>query len=132
MCGICGELFFNDHPVKELRNTLKQMGYIFYSTGDTEVVLKAYHARGENCVEKFNGMFAFVVYDQDNDCAFMARDRLGIKPLYFYQTPDSLMFASFLPALLQTGKIKKNIFKEALHYYMSFHEPTRDTVNIET
>lgn len=187
MCGICGELFFNNRPVTEqsitimnqamdrrgpdhedlyhgiwtafghrrlkiidlsdksnqpfidpalklilvfngaiynykaLRSELKQMGYTFYSKGDTEVILKAYHAWGETCVEKFNGMFAFVVYDQNNNCVFMARDRLGIKPLYFHKTPDSLLFASSLPALLQTGKIKKKISREALHYYLSFH-----------
>ena len=106
---------------KDLRIELKEKGYKFRSTGDTEVILKAYHAWGERCVEKFNGMFAFVIYDQNNNQVFMARDRLGIKPLYFHKSSGSLLFASSLPALLQTGKIEKKISKQALHYYMSFH-----------
>ncbi|GAB6146230.1 N-acetylglutaminylglutamine amidotransferase [Desulfocicer niacini] len=116
-------LVFNGaiYNYKKLRADLKQLGYTFYSKGDTEVILKAYHAWGENCVEKFNGMFAFVIYDQKNNCVFMARDRLGIKPLYFYRTQNSLIFASSLPAILKTGKIQKEISKEALHYYLSFH-----------
>lgn len=106
---------------KALKTELKQKGYTFRSDGDTEVILKAYHAWKDRCVEKFNGMFAFVIHDRNSDRIFMARDRLGIKPLYFYRTSESLMFASSLPALLQTGKIEKTISKEALHYYMSFH-----------
>ncbi len=106
---------------KELRSQLQQMGYSFYSSGDTEVILKAYHAWGESCVEKFNGMFAFAIYNQADNCVFMARDRLGIKPLYFYKTQDSLLFASSLPALLKTGRIEKTISPQALHYYLSFH-----------
>ena len=187
MCGICGEIFFNDQPVveqsievmnkamskrgpdhedtyhgiwtafghrrlkiidlseesnqpfvdaalglvivfngaiynyKELQIELKEKGYKFRSTGDTEVILKAYHAWGERCVEKFNGMFAFVIYDQNSNQIFMARDRLGIKPLYFHKSSESLLFASSLPALLQTGNIEKKMSKQALHYYMTFH-----------
>ncbi|SMD01695.1 asparagine synthase (glutamine-hydrolysing) [Desulfocicer vacuolatum DSM 3385] len=116
-------LVFNGaiYNYKELRADLKQMGYAFYSKGDTEVILKAYHAWGENCVEKFNGMFSFALYDQNNNSVFMARDRLGIKPLYFYKSENSLIFASSLPALLKTGRIKSDISTEALHYYMSLH-----------
>jgi asparagine synthase (glutamine-hydrolysing) len=106
---------------KTLKEELTQKGYTFYTTGDTEVILKAFHAWGENCVQRFNGMFAFAIYDQNKDRVFIARDRLGIKPFYFYKTANSLLFASSLPALLATGKIKKQISRQALHYYLTFH-----------
>ncbi len=116
-------LVFNGaiYNYKELRAQLETMGYTFYSKGDTEVILKSYHAWGENCAAKFNGMFAFVIYDQKSDLIFMARDRLGIKPLYFSTTANSFIFASSLSAILKTGRVKKEISKRALHYYMSFH-----------
>ncbi len=106
---------------KTLRNELIEKGYTFHTSGDTEVILKAYHAWGKDCVQHFNGMFAFVIYNQTEDKVFMARDRLGIKPLYFHKTGNSLLFASSLPALLATGKIKPKISTEALHYYLTFH-----------
>ena len=106
---------------KTLREELREKGYTFYSNGDTEVIIKAFHAWGENCVHRFNGMFAFAIYDQNKDRVFMARDRLGIKPFYFHKTEDSLLFASSLPALLATGKIPKQISPQALHYYLTFH-----------
>ena len=65
-------------------------------------------------MKRFNGMFAFAIYDQKQDTVFMARDRLGIKPLYFHKTTDSLLFASSIPALLATGRIKKKISGSAL------------------
>ncbi|MBF0468140.1 MAG: N-acetylglutaminylglutamine amidotransferase [Desulfamplus sp.] len=106
---------------KELRKVLQAKGYSFASTGDTEVILKAYHAWGEKCVEKFNGMFAFAVYDKKDDSVFIARDRLGIKPLYYAKTSGSILFASFLPAILATGKIERTLSPEAIHYYFTFH-----------
>ena len=116
-------LVFNGaiYNYKALRESLIQAGYTFSSTGDTETILKAYHCWGESCVEKFNGMFAFVIYDQRNDTVFMARDRLGIKPLYYHKTDRRLVFASSLPALLEAGGIEKEISSRALHYYMHFH-----------
>jgi asparagine synthase (glutamine-hydrolysing) len=106
---------------KILKDELIEKGYSFHTGGDTEVILKAYHAWGEDCVTRFNGMFAFAIYNQAKDKVFMARDRLGIKPLYFHKTGNSLLFASSLPALLATGKIKPQISAQALHYYLTFH-----------
>jgi asparagine synthase (glutamine-hydrolysing) len=106
---------------KILKDELIEKGYAFHTGGDTEVILKAYHAWGEDCVTRFNGMFAFAIYNQANDKVFMARDRLGIKPLYFHKTGNSLLFASSLPALLASGKIKPQISARALHYYLTFH-----------
>ncbi|MDT8377941.1 MAG: N-acetylglutaminylglutamine amidotransferase [Desulfotignum sp.] len=106
---------------KTLRDELVEKGYTFHTGGDTEVILKAYDAWGENCVQHFNGMFAFAIYNQTEDKVFLARDRLGIKPLYFHKTDSSLLFASSLPALMATGKIKPHLSVEALHYYLTFH-----------
>ena len=125
-------LVFNGaiYNYKALRETLIQKGYTFSSNGDTETILKAYHCWGEHCVEKFNGMFAFVVYDPRNNTVFLARDRLGIKPLYYHKTDRRLLFASSLPALLEAEGIKREISPRALHYYLHFHAvvPAPDTL----
>ncbi|MGH1352017.1 MAG: N-acetylglutaminylglutamine amidotransferase [Methyloligellaceae bacterium] len=105
----------------ELRKELQQKGYQFFSHGDTEVILKAYHAWGKECVKHFHGMFAFAILERDSKRVFMARDRLGIKPLYYTSTLNSFCFASSLPALLQSGGIDTSIDPVALNYYMSFH-----------
>lgn len=104
-----------------LRGELEAKGYRFFSHGDTEVVLKAYHAWGVHCVERFNGMFAFAIWDRDSDRLFLARDRLGIKPLYLVNLPGKLRFASSLPALLAAGDVAPDIDPVALHHYMTFH-----------
>ena len=105
----------------EIRRKLTARGYHFFSNSDSEVILKAYHAWGEDCVEKFNGMFAIVIHDNRSGRVFMARDRLGIKPLYFIKTPGVLRFASTLPALLKTMRRVPEIDPVSLHYYMTFH-----------
>ena len=105
----------------ELRSQLEKQGYRFFSTSDTEVILKAYHAWGRQCVEHFNGMFAFAVWERDSGRILLARDRLGIKPLYLADVPGALRFASSLPALLAGGEIDTGIDPVALHHYMTFH-----------
>ena len=80
----------------ELRAALEGKGYTFSSSGDTEVILKAYHAWGPRCVEKFHGMFAFAIWDRGNRTLTLARDRLGIKPLYLAPIKGGLRFASSL------------------------------------
>jgi asparagine synthase (glutamine-hydrolysing) len=106
---------------RALRTELEGKGYRFFSNGDTEVVLKAYHAWGERCVERFNGMFAFVIRERDTGRCFLARDRLGIKPLYYSQTDTRFRFASSLPALLAGDGVDTEIDPVALHHYMMFH-----------
>lgn len=105
----------------ELRQELQGQGYKFFSTGDTEVIVKAYHAWGAKCVEKFHGMFAFAIWERDSKRVFMARDRLGIKPFYYSKDNNVLRFASSLPALLKAGGVDTSIDPVALNYYMSFH-----------
>src|SRR5688572_22997537 len=73
-----------------LRKELEDKGYRFFSSGDTEVILKAYHAWGPECVERFYGMFAFAIHERDSGRMVLARDRFGIKPLYLQETPGRL------------------------------------------
>ena len=105
----------------ELRQELQDLGYRFFSTGDTEVILKAYHAWGRDCVKRFNGMFAFAIWERDTNRVCLARDRLGIKPLYLSELQGALRFASSLPALIASGEVDTDIDPVALHHYMSFH-----------
>ncbi len=106
---------------RELRNTLAAKGYRFFSQGDTEVILKAYAEWGPRCVERFYGMFAFALWERDSGRVVLARDRLGIKPLYYAELPGRLRFASTLPALLAAGGVDTSIDAAALHHYMSWH-----------
>ncbi|MDR6325990.1 asparagine synthase (glutamine-hydrolyzing) [Actinoplanes couchii] len=106
---------------RELRAELEAAGYRFTSTSDTEVILKAYHRWGTDCVNRFLGMFAFAVAEHDTGTVVLARDRLGIKPLYLAESPGRLRFASTLPALLAAGGVDTTIDKVALHHYMTFH-----------
>lgn len=119
--GLC--IVFNgciyDHL--ELRRELEGKGYRFFSKGDTEVILKAWHCWGPDCLQRFHGMFAFVIWERESGRVFAARDRLGIKPLYYAEIDDGLRFASTLPALLQAGGVDTSIDPVALHHYMSFH-----------
>ena len=126
------DLVFNGciYNYRELRDELAALGYRFFSNGDTEVVQKALHAWGIECVEKFNGMFAFAAYDRHTGRMVLGRDRLGIKPLYVSEAPDRLAFASTLPALLKAGGIDTDIDPIALNCYMSFHSvvPAPNTI----
>lgn len=105
----------------ELREELVAKGYRFFSHGDTEVLLKAYHAWGERFVERLNGMFAFAIVERDSGRLILGRDRLGIKPLYLHHKGGALRFASTLPALLATKQVGHALSPRALHYYLTFH-----------
>jgi len=109
---------YNHH---ELRAELERLGHVFFSTGDTEVVLRAYAQWGVDCVSHFQGMFAFAIWERDSGKTFLARDRLGIKPLYYSRTPQRLRFASSLPALIEAGGVDTSIDPIALNYYLNFH-----------
>lgn len=106
---------------RAIRRELESSGYVFFSDGDTEVILKAYHAWGSDCLERFNGMFAFVIHERETGRVFAARDRLGIKPLYYAEIDQGVRFCSSLPALVSAGDIDTRIDPIALHHYMSFH-----------
>jgi asparagine synthase (glutamine-hydrolysing) len=120
---------YNHH---ELRAQLEPDGYRFFSTSDTEVILKAYDKWGRDCVTHFAGMFAFAIYEHANGRLLLARDRLGVKPLYLAETAGALRFASTLPALLAGGGIDTSIDPVALHHYLSWHAvvpPPRTILN---
>ena len=105
----------------ELREELRQQGYHFFSDGDSEVILKAYAAWGEKCVERLHGMFAFAIWEMRAQRLFLARDRLGIKPLYYAHTPQGFNFASNIQALLAGGGVDSSIDAIGLHNQFTLH-----------
>jgi len=112
----------------ELRNDLIKYGYKFNSNSDTEVILKSYHKWGEKCVHKFNGMWAFVIWDTKNKKLFCSRDRFGIKPFYYNYEPDNgFIFASEIKSILQLIKSapdKQTLFDTFYAGYSDFSEKT--------
>lgn len=117
------DLVFNGciYNYKQLRSELQGLGYRFFSEGDTEVILKGYHAWGSRCVERFKGMFAFAIHERESGRIVLARDRFGIKPLYYSQIGDRLRFASTLPGIVAAGDLDVSVDRTALHFYMSWH-----------
>jgi asparagine synthase (glutamine-hydrolysing) len=105
---------------QELRIELETLGHQFHSKTDTEVVLHAYCQWGTECVRRFNGMFAFVVWDKPRQELFMARDRYGIKPLYYTFQHHSFIFASEQKAILVHPAVRKDINYEGLLEYFTF------------
>lgn len=112
---------------EEIKSELVANNYSFSSATDTEVILKAYDFWGESCLDKFNGMFAFAIWNQETETLFCARDRVGVKPFYYYYDKDNhiLVFASEIKAILQT-QLKKwtpndEIIKEYLYYGLIDH-----------
>ena len=106
---------------RQLRQELEGAGYRFFSTSDTEVLLKGYHRWGEAFVERLAGMFAFCIVERDTGRAVLGRDRLGIKPLYLSEEAGALRFASTLPSLVSGGGVDCSVDPVALHHYLTFH-----------
>jgi asparagine synthase (glutamine-hydrolysing) len=100
-----GEIF----NFQELKRILVENGYDFHSNTDTEVVMAAYDFWGEKCVQHFNGMWSFVIYDSSANSFFVSRDRFGIKPLYYYQSDSLLIFASEIKAILKYPSISRDL-----------------------
>jgi asparagine synthase (glutamine-hydrolysing) len=105
----------------ELREVLKGKGYQFNSHSDTEVIINAYACWGDACVERLHGMFAFAIWDNARQNLFLARDRMGIKPLYYAQSKSGFYFASNPQALLATGLFSTDIDPVGLHHQLSLH-----------
>lgn len=103
----------------ELRNELKNKGHVFRTETDTEVLVHLYEEEGVAGIKKLNGMFAFALYDQVKQAMWIARDRLGIKPLFFTHQPDQFIFSSDLSSIISAIKIK-NINEKAFLSYLSF------------
>ena len=105
----------------ELREDLLSKGYDFQSHSDTEVILNAYAQWGKACVEKLHGMFAFAIWDKQKQQLFLARDRMGIKPLYYFKTEREFYFASNPQALMQSEACDTRIDSASLHHMFTLH-----------
>ncbi len=103
---------------RALRDELKTLGHAFHTQTDTEVILAAYAQWGADCLDRFNGMFAFALWDKAKQTCLLARDRLGIKPLYYTHHNGTLLFASELRALLATQLIPRTLDPAALSTYL--------------
>lgn len=102
----------------ELREELKNLGATFISESDTEVILAAYNYWGTDCVNKFNGMWSFCIYDSEKKILFASRDRLGVKPFYYVNNGKVFSFASEQKAFIKSGLIPFEVNKKALHAYL--------------
>jgi asparagine synthase (glutamine-hydrolysing) len=105
---------------KELRRDLEARGHRFKSNTDAEVIIYAYIEWGRDCLARFNGMFAFAIWDSNDESLFLARDRLGIKPLYYANTPAGFAFASEVKALLAIPGVERAVDLAALDQFMTF------------
>ncbi|MCX5769850.1 MAG: asparagine synthase (glutamine-hydrolyzing), partial [Candidatus Hydrogenedentes bacterium] len=124
-------LVFNGeiYNFQELRSDLEKSGHVFRTNSDTEVIVHAYEQYGDDCLSRLNGMFAFALYDARQDRLLIARDRLGIKPLYYAVNDGALVFASELGALMHSGHVEKKINPPALDAYFTFlYVPAPDTI----
>ena len=111
-----GEIF----NYKSLRKDLSDKGVVFHSSSDTEVLLQLYIHEGKACLHKLNGFFAFAIYDKEDGSLFIARDRMGIKPLYYLQDQDRVLFASEMKSILAYG-IERTLDYSALYTYLQLN-----------
>jgi asparagine synthase (glutamine-hydrolysing) len=105
---------------KALRALLEQRGYRFTTQSDTEVILHAYEEYGARCVDHLRGMFAFAIWDETARHLFLARDRVGIKPLYYYWDGKTFLFASEIKAILQDPRVERDLDPLALDDYFTY------------
>lgn len=115
-----------------LRKELKELGHVFRTASDTEVIIEAYREWGVDCLEHFNGMFAFCLFDAYKNWMFLARDRAGEKPLFYYHGVDKFVFSSELNTFFFIPEIKKEIDRESLNYYLSYGYTPSDRSMVET
>jgi asparagine synthase (glutamine-hydrolysing) len=106
---------------RELRTVLKRKGHIFKTQTDTEVIVHLYEEYGEDCVDKLRGMFAFAIWDECQKTLFLARDRVGIKPLYYWRSDHSVIFASEIKAILVDPEVQREVVPEMIDRFLSFY-----------
>ncbi len=106
---------------RQLRSQLESRGHRFRTNSDCETILHLYEDHGPNCVTKLQGMFAFAIYNSDTRELFLARDPLGIKPLYYTRTRSHWLFASQLDAILQHPSVPRDIDLESIHLFLTYH-----------
>ena len=107
---------------RQIRQELCARGHAFRTQSDTEVILQLYAERGEECVHALNGMFAFAIWDTRQQSLFLARDRMGVKPLYYADTKDALVFGSEIKSLFESGVIDAECREEAVAEYLLFRQ----------
>ena len=110
----------------ELRSDLESRGHRFYTASDTEVIVHLYEEYGADLVKSLRGMFAFALWDSNKKTLFLARDRLGIKPLYYTIIDGKLLFASEIKSILESDEVKRSVNTEALHDYLTFRHTLSD------
>ena len=113
--------FYNGeiYNYKEIKKELEAKGHIFKTDCDTEIIVHGYEQWGTDCVDKFNGMFSFAVWDNRTEKMWVVRDRLGIKPLYCYSDKEVFICASEIKAILKTGLVKSELNENVLDAYFS-------------
>ncbi|MBW2082866.1 MAG: asparagine synthase (glutamine-hydrolyzing) [Deltaproteobacteria bacterium] len=117
----------------EIRTTLENLGHTFKTNSDTEVLLRAYEHWGIECLNRFIGMFAFGIWDRQKQRLFLARDRLGIKPLYYYLDENYLIFGSELKAIMSFSKFPKQIDPDAISLFLHYqYIPAPKTIFLNT
>jgi asparagine synthase (glutamine-hydrolysing) len=104
----------------DLRQTLQRHGHVFQTQSDTEVLVHAYEQWGQDMLSELNGMFAFAIYDRSRSRLLLARDRLGVKPLYYYRGKDAFVFASEMTGLMASGLIPRDIDLSAVELYAHY------------
>jgi len=105
---------------RELREKLEKLGHTFYTNSDTEAIVHAYDRYGADCPKHLRGMFAFAIWDERTNELFLARDRVGKKPVLYAQVNGQFIFGSEFSALLQHPSVGRDVDPEALHHYLSF------------
>ena len=124
MCNENGQIWitYNGeiYNYRELKKYLVEKGHLFRSDTDTEVILHLYEEYGEKCIQKLRGMFAFAIWDSRTKCLLVVRDRLGIKPLYYYYKDGIFAFSSEIKALLRHPKISAEVNLSALYEYICY------------
>ena len=114
---------------RELRKFLLNKGHVFRTQTDTEVIVHLYEELGPQCLEKLRGMFAFAIWDENTKTLFLARDRVGIKPLYYSLIDNSIVFASEIKAILADPAIKRNLAPEIIDRFLTFlYVPGEETL----
>ena len=114
---------------QELRDLLLSKGHVFKTRTDTEVIVHLYEEFGPKCLEKLRGMFAFAIWDANARSLFLARDRVGIKPLYYCLTDKSLVFGSEIKAILADPSVKREIAPELIDRFLTFlYMPGEETL----
>ncbi|MGB7729608.1 MAG: asparagine synthase (glutamine-hydrolyzing) [Candidatus Acidiferrum sp.] len=125
------QIIFNGeiYNYQELRKFLLEKGHVFKTQSDTEVIVHLYEELGPECLERLRGMFAFAIWDENAKSLFLARDRVGIKPLYYCLSDTSLVFASEIKAILADPSIRREIAPEMIDRFLTFlYTPGQETL----